>query len=254
MRKGLMALCYSNKGKGEFRAEGNTLFVYDVIVSSAEDAAWFGGADAETFNKTLAAMTGDVVVRLNTPGGDVFAGVAMANAIRSYSGKVTVQVDGYAASAGSLLVAAADEAEIAPGGMVMIHKAWTIAMGNADDFISTASLLEQIDAGIVAAYAAKAGDAVDWPAAMAAETWYSADEAVAVGLVDRIAAGKDKEKMQSRAFDLSAYAKAPKAEPVEDAAQEIAAATETPPPAAEVGSDEIERRRQIARLALITPA
>jgi len=233
MRKGLMALCYSNKGKGEFRAEGNTLFVYDVIVSSAEDAAWFGGTDAETFNKTLAAMTGDVVVRLNTPGGDVFAGVAMANAVRSYPGKVTVQVDGYAASAGSLRVAAADEAEIAPGGMVMIHKAWTIALGNADDMMATAGLLEKIDGELAGAYREKAGDKEDWEALMKAETWFTADEAVTIGLVDEIA--QRAEKPKALAFDLSAYVNAPAPENSEQ-------------PQAD---PEIERRKAKARLAAL---
>ena len=77
----LFALYRANANRGEFRAEGNTLYIYDVIVSSKADAEWMGGCDSETFVKTLAAMTGDVSLRINSPGGDVFAGVAMAAAI-----------------------------------------------------------------------------------------------------------------------------------------------------------------------------
>jgi ATP-dependent Clp protease protease subunit len=90
----------------------------------------------------------------------------------------------------------------------MIHNAWTWAMGNANDLTATATLLTKIDGTLAAQYAKKSGMAVDDVRAMDAETWYTADEAVAAGLVDRIAAGKKAEA----SWNMSAYAKAPKIE------------------------------------------
>lgn len=249
MHKGLMAFYRANKGKGAplavvQAAGGVTIEVYDVIVASDADADWFGGVSAQAVTRAIrAAGDADIALRINSPGGDVFAGVAMAQAIREHKGKVTAHVDGYAASAASLLVAAADEAVIAPAGMVMIHKAWTISMGNADDMMATAGLLEQIDGQLVGAYREKAGDDRDWAALMAAETWFTADEAIAAGLVDRVA--ERAIKASAMAFDLSAYANAPA----------LIADDPAPAPVAEAVPDpEIERRRQMARLALCTPA
>lgn len=206
----LLNLLARNEGRGAFKAEGNTIFLYDVIVASEADAAWLGGVSAEAFVKTLASLTGPVLVRINSPGGDVFAGVAMAQAVRAYADGVTVQVDGLAASAASVVAVAAGETIMAQGAMMMIHKAWTIDLGNADDFRATAALLDKIDGEIVAAYARKCGDSTDFAALMAAETWMTADEAVSMGLADKVDATPAKApQAQARAWDLSAYSKAP---------------------------------------------
>lgn len=237
----LNALFSANRGRGlpfQARAQGDemTLEVYDVIIASEADAAWLGGGvGADAFARAVRDFSGQRInIRVNSPGGDVFAGVAMAAAIRASSAHVTVHVDGYAASAASLLVAAADKSVIAPGGMVMIHKAWTIAMGNADDMMATAGLLEKIDGELAGAYREKAGDKEDWEALMKAETWFTADEAVTIGLVDEIA--QRAEKPKALAFDLSAYANAP-------------ASKNSERPQAD---PEIERRKAKARLAALT--
>jgi ATP-dependent Clp protease protease subunit len=215
MHRKLLNLLARNAKKGEFRAEsgdqGNTIYVYDVIVASDEDAMWFGGVSAESFVKALRGMAGDVQLRINSPGGDVFGAKAMAQAMRDYSGKITAHVDGYAASAASHLVTNAAKAVMAPGSMLMIHKAWTIDIGNADDFTKTADLLNKIDATIAADYAASAErrgkDASDFVALMAAETWFTPEEAIAVGLADEQAEAGPKAKVD---WDLSAYEHAPK--------------------------------------------
>jgi ATP-dependent protease ClpP protease subunit len=248
MHKGLMAFYQANKGKGAAlavmqAASGVTIEVYDVIVASEADAAFFGGVSAQAVIAAIrAAGDANVALRINSPGGDVFAGVAMAQAIREHEGRVTAHVDGYAASAASLLVAAADEAVISPSGMIMIHKAWTIAMGNADDMMSTAGLLEKIDGQLVEAYRDKAGDTQDWAALMAVETWFTAAEAVEAGLVNRIAE-KPNKKINMK-FDLSAYVNAPELN------------AEVEPPAEIVAQVDLEheRRRAMARLALATAA
>lgn len=216
MRTQLRALFAANRGKGSPLAvavTGNeaTVEIYDFIVTSSADVDWYGGGvAADAFARELRGLDVETIhLRINSPGGDVFGGVAMAQAIREQKAKVIAHVDGYAASIASLLTVVADEGVIAPGGMVMIHKAWTIGLGNADDMRATADVLQKIDSDLAEQYAAKAG-AADWLAAMAAETWYRADEAVAAGLVDSVAMGAVKTKASARAtFDLSAYARGP---------------------------------------------
>lgn len=215
--KQLLKLMALNKGAARrfeiVRAEAAneaTIYLYDVIVANDEEAAWYGGVSAQAFVKEIRSLEADVIhLRINSPGGDVFAARAMEQALREHKAKVVTHIDGYAASAASYLALAGDEVEIAAGGFVMIHKAWTMAYGNADDLTSTAALLTKIDESLIATYAAETGQEADqlreW---MRAETWLSADEAVQYGFADRVAAGAVKD---STAWDLSAYARAPQA-------------------------------------------
>lgn len=206
----LLALYRANQGKGAgLRAlseDEPRLLVYDVIVSSDADAEWLGGASAESFARAMLSMDAPRVhVHVNSPGGDAFAGIAMAQAIRAFDGEVVVHVDGIAASAASFLVAAADRVEMALGAMIMVHKAWTIALGNADDMLAQAELLDKLDRQQLALLADKSPD-YDWETAIAAETWLDAEEAIAAGLADEQEAGRAAEAV---AFDLSAFANAP---------------------------------------------
>lgn len=209
----LLNLLAANKQRGEFKADANTIYLYDTIVSSKADAEWFGGVDAETFVQTLRGMSGDVSLRINSPGGDVFAARAMAQAIKDHGGTVTAYVDGYAASAASFITSAADRVVMSDGSMLMIHKAWTLGFGNSDDLMATAELLDKIDGTISATYEAAANrrgissGADHFAELMKAETWLTGDEAIAVGLADEIA--QDGPKDAAR-WDVSAYAKAPK--------------------------------------------
>jgi ATP-dependent Clp protease, protease subunit len=252
MRK-LHNLFAANRGRGAPLAlvrngADVTIEVYDVIVSSEADAQWLGGCPADVFCRELRSLTaGDTAhIRVNSPGGDVFAGVAMAQAVRECAATVIVHVDGYAASAASLIVAAAPDSVIAPAAMVMIHKAWTIALGNADDLMETASLLDKVDGELAATYQAKAGGtAEEWLAAMAAETWYTGSEAVEAGLVTRVAETAARPK---NSFDLGVYARAPKAAEAEPESEDTDAAA-----ALAVAAD-IERRKRVASATLCTAA
>ena len=226
----LLGFLSANAKRGAFRAEGNTLFIYDVIVSNDLDAEWFGGVSPKAFVDALSALSGDVALRINCPGGDVFAAVAIAQAMREYPGAITVHVDGYAASAASVIAVAGDKVVMAPGSFMMIHKAWTIAGGNSDDFLGTADLLDKVDGSIAEAYAAKAGgDAARFAPMMTAETWFTAAEAVAAGLADEVAPDKPK---ALGAWDLSAFASAPKVEP-----------EQASPPPSEPADNSAHRRR-----------
>ena len=198
-----------NKGRGVFKAEASpteaTVYLYDAIVNTADEAAFFGGVDPKSFIESIKAIDAPVInLRINCPGGSVFAGRAMEQALREHPAKVIAHVDGYSASAASFLMMAADEIVMASGAMVMIHKAWTMAYGNADDLMQTADLLDKIDSTLVDTYAARTlqdpKQIQDW---MAAETWFTAQEAVDAGFADSIAATKAKAQ-----WDMSAYAKA----------------------------------------------
>ncbi|MFB2562436.1 head maturation protease, ClpP-related [Rhizobium sp. IMFF44] len=208
----LFALFAANKKRGSFHAEGNTIYLYDMIVDDEMEAEWFGGVSPTGFISQLKAMKGDVAIRVNSPGGSVFGAVAICQAMREYEGNITVHVDGYAASAASVIAVAAPKVVMAPGSFMMIHNCWTFAMGNANDMMAMAGVLEKIDGSIADSYAAKSGkDASEFRDLMAAETWFTAAESVAMGIADAIAEDKPKTAAQ---WDMSAFAAAPKiAEP-----------------------------------------
>lgn len=188
-----------------------TVYLYGPIVSSASEAEWYGGVSAESFVPELRALDVDVIhLRINSPGGDVFGGQAIAQALRESKARVVAHVDGLAASAATVIATAADEIEMAAGSMYMVHRAWTFAYGNRNDLVATAELLDKIDGTLAGQYAARTGDSRDeMLAVMDAETWFTAEEAVEAKFVDRIA-GDASEAPEARAqWDLSAYAKAP---------------------------------------------
>lgn len=191
---------------------GAEILLYEAIVDTEVEAEWFGGVSAQGFVKALRDIGADtdIVVRVNSPGGSVFGGRAIETALREHKGKVTVHVDGMAASAASFVAMAGDEIVMSQGAMMMIHKAWTIAFGNADDLVSTAELLEKIDGTLAKTYADRSGkaDAEKFAELMSAETWFTADEAVEIGLADRVSGDEPKAKA---AWNLSAFGRVPDA-------------------------------------------
>jgi ATP-dependent Clp protease protease subunit len=206
-------------GGGEgFKAETNgdeaTLYLYDVIASGKMEAEWWGGVAPELFVKELNALDVKTIhLRINSPGGSVFGARAMESAIRAHKAKIIAHVDGYAASAASFLAVACDEVEMAKGAFMMIHKAWSCMCGNSDDFLSAAELLDKIDGTLAETYAAKCGLTTDEIMEMLeAETWLTGQEAVDLGLADRLM----DEEAKASAWDMSAYENAPKVEQVDD--------------------------------------
>lgn len=195
------------------------VWLYDTIVSDAAEAEWFGGVAPEPFVKALRAIDAQTInLRINSPGGSVFAGRAIEQALRDHPAQVVAHIDGLAASAASFVAMAADKIVMAPGAMMMVHKAWTLAFGNANDLMDTAALLEKIDSTLVDTYAKRSGKdkqtVCEW---LANETWFTAAEAVDAGLADEVSG--DAPKAAAR-WDLSAYGKAhPPAPESEQAAQ-----------------------------------
>lgn len=202
----------ANKGKGLFRAEANTLWLYDVIAQDNDEAEWWGGISPSAFISALEATTGPVTLRINSPGGSAFGAQAMIAAMRAHPHQITARVDSLAASAASVIAAHCASCVMVPGSMLMIHKAWSVAVGNSQDMRKIADLLEKIDGLILDNYVARAGDKAsrdDFENMMAAETWFSPEEALAVGLADSIDE-TDTQRAKSP-WDLSAFASAPAA-------------------------------------------
>ena len=143
---------------------------------------------ANDFLDALTEHSGaDVTIHMDSEGGSVTDGLSMYNAICQYSGKVTVHIDSIAASIATVVAASADKVIINSTGRMMVHRAWTVAMGNCKDFRSMADIMDAMDRDIAETYAARSSsDADKWIEIMDKETWFSAKEALEIGLVDEI--------------------------------------------------------------------
>ncbi|MBM6622662.1 ATP-dependent Clp protease proteolytic subunit [Micrococcaceae bacterium RIT802] len=179
------------------------VYIYESI------GGWFG-VEASQFVRELAAMDVEkITLRVNSPGGSVYDGVAIMNAIRRHKATVTATVDGLAASAASFIIMAADEIVMGRGSELMIHDASNIVWGNAADLLEEAGHLDRVSSSIAALYAERAGGTTeDWRTAMHAETWYSAAEAVEAGLADRVDGAASKEADASAFADVTRFAHA----------------------------------------------
>lgn len=219
-----LARVTANRGwRVENTTDGATLYLYDVIDSWGGD--W--GISAKDVLSALAEVTSPTLnVRLNSPGGDYFEGVAIYNALVQHPGQVTVHVDALAASAASVIAMAGDHIVMHPGAQLMIHDALSMAVGNAAEMRRTADLLDQCSDDIAGFYARQAGgEPEQWRELMRAETWYTAEQAVAAGLADEVA---QRDPAPALALSPSAYA-----ERWLDVALRHTATPETPEPAPE---------------------
>ena len=171
-----------------------------------------GGFDGIDPAKVVALLRGapdakTIVVRLNSAGGNAFDGVAIMNALKDHPARVTVKVDGIAASAAALITLGADTVEIGDGAFMMVHNVTAAAFGNADDMRDMAKTMGKVNAELVDTIAKRCRKPVDvvrgW---LDAETWFTGDEAVEAGLADKVA--KDPGAL-ARAAKALATAKGP---------------------------------------------
>ena len=165
--------------------EAASISVLDVI---GEDY-WSGdGVTAKRIAGALRAIGGaDVVVNINSPGGDMFEGLAIYNLLREYEGRVTVNVLGLAASAASIIAMAGDEIRIGRAAFLMIHNCWIAAVGNKEDLREAADYMEPFDAAMADVYCARTGlDAKEVASLMEAETWIGGSRAVEQGFADAL--------------------------------------------------------------------
>jgi ATP-dependent Clp protease, protease subunit len=167
-------------------AEGaDTVTIFDVI---GEDFWTGGGFTAKRMSGALRAIGNKpVTVQINSPGGDLFEGIAIYNMLRAHPAKVTVEVMGWAASAASVIAMAGDEIVMGLGTFMMVHNAWGVVVGNRHDFTEAAALFETFDGAIVDIYEARSGaKRATIEKLMDAETFLGPTEAVANGFADRI--------------------------------------------------------------------
>ncbi|MCF7979391.1 MAG: ATP-dependent Clp protease proteolytic subunit [Chromatiaceae bacterium] len=161
--------------------------------------------DAARFRDQLAKAGPEPTVRINSPGGSVFEGLAITNAIQAH-GKVRIIIDGLAASIASLIACAGRRVEMAENALFMLHQPWTNSGGTADDLRRDAAALDQAAKSLVVGYASKSKKpAAEITALMAAETWLTADEALAEGFVDVISAAP----AMAAHFDLTRFQNIP---------------------------------------------
>ena len=143
------------------------------------------------FREELAKHSGDITVRVNSPGGDVSAGVSIYNALNEHDGNVTIKVDGLAASIASLIIMAGDRIIMLPGSMQMLHLPWTVAAGNSKDMEQTVEMLKKVGESMIPIYAARSGLSEERvQEILEAETWLTAEEAVELGFADEAVGAK----------------------------------------------------------------
>lgn len=166
----------------------NTISMFEVI---GEDFWTGGGVTAKRISAALRSIGNkDVVVKLNSPGGDMFEGIAIYNLLRSHPAKVTVDVLGWAASAASIIAMAADEIRMGLGTFMMVHNAWGVVVGNRHDMRDAAALFDGFDAAIADIYEARTGmKRADITKLMDGETFMGPTEAVKNGFADIIDEG-----------------------------------------------------------------
>lgn len=152
------------------------------------DCTWLGDEITPAmFRDELTKVSGNLTVWINSPGGDCISASQIYTMLRSHKGKVTVKIDGIAASAASVVAMSGDETLISPTGYLMIHNPMTLASGNKSEMEKAIALLDEIKEGIINAYARKTGLSRNKISKlMDDETWLNAEKALQLGFVDGI--------------------------------------------------------------------
>ena len=164
--------------------EARTLYLDGAIA----EETWFGDEiTPKQFKAELMSGNGDITIWINSPGGDVFAASQIYNMLMDYKGKVTVKIDGLAASAASVIAMAGGEVLISPVAMLMIHNPMTIAFGDTVEMEKAISMLSEVKESIINAYELKTGiTRAKLSHLMDAESWFNAKKAVELGFADKI--------------------------------------------------------------------
>ncbi|MEF2247741.1 head maturation protease, ClpP-related [Paenibacillus sp. IITD108] len=165
--------------------------IYGVIGESR----WEDSVSASDIDHALKSITGDIVIHLNSPGGDAFDGVAIYNRLKKHDGKITINIDGWACSAASVIAMAADELFMGLGSMFMIHEASSFVWGTKTEMRKEADVLDELEEGIIDIYMTKANVSREEVRSMVdAETWFSASKTVDIGFATSTALSDSKDK------------------------------------------------------------
>lgn len=169
--------------KNEVDGDSSKIIIYGDIGDY-----WWDSTSAADVERALKGIEADTIhVHLNSPGGDAFDGISIYNQLKNHSAKIIIHVDGLAASAASIIAMAADELIMNVGSMLMIHEASTFAFGTKADIKKTLNALEGIDKSIADIYMTRfEGEREEIETMIVNETWFTATEAVDVGLADAV--------------------------------------------------------------------
>lgn len=198
------------EGQGDTQADATPIEIYIY----GEIGGW--GITANEFIQDLKAIddgVSQVVVAFNTIGGDLFDGLAIHNALNRLGERCTARVDALAASAGSVAACGAHRLVMASNAMLMVHNPWTWTSGDAEDLRRVADVLDQTFEAIIAAYKAKAPgiDDAELRRMVNAETWLTAQEALALGLADEVGNGVEVKACLGQGAAMQRYRQTPKA-------------------------------------------
>ncbi len=171
------------------KAESGSELILEGVIAS--ESWWEDDVTPKTFRDELRQHSGNLTVRINSPGGDVSAGVAIYNMLNEHEGDVTVKVDGIAASIASLIAMSGDKIIMLPGSMMMVHLPWVFAAGNADDLEGAVEMLKKTGESMIPIYAARTGLSEERVnELLKAETWMTAQDAVELGFADEAVEAK----------------------------------------------------------------
>ena len=175
---------WRNQTEAGTAPEERTLFLNGTI---AEESWFDDDVTPQLFKDELNAGNGDITVWINSPGGDCVAAAQIYNMLSNYKGKVTVKIDGIAASAASVIAMAGDTVLVSPVSMLMIHNPATIAWGDHAEMQKAIDMLSEVKESIINAYVLKTGlSRPKLSHLMDAETWMDANKAVELGFADEI--------------------------------------------------------------------
>lgn len=175
---------WKNQTQTENTQMERTLFLNGTI---AEESWFDDDVTPQLFKDELNAGDGDITVWINSPGGDCVAAAQIYNMLSNYKGKVTVKIDGIAASAASVIAMAGTEVLMSPVSMLMIHNPMTIAMGDHAEMQKAIDMLAEVKESIINAYVLKTGlSRAKLSHLMDSETWMNANKAVELGFADGV--------------------------------------------------------------------
>ena len=187
----------------QVKAEANELYIYGAI------GDWFDELEGKQLVDKINSYEGDLTIHINSPGGNVFDGIAVHSAIKARKGNTKIVVDGIAASIASVIVMAGDEIVMAEGSFLMIHNAWTLAIGDSVEMRKMADTLEKVSGEIRGFYQRKTGQPAEaLQKMMDAETWLTAKEAKEQNFADQIL--EDSAEIDA-SLDLSPFNNVPRA-------------------------------------------
>lgn len=180
--------------------------VLELRGTIAEDSWFDDDVTPQMFRDELFAGTGDVVIWLNSPGGDCIAASQIYSMLMDYKGKVTVKIDGIAASAASVIAMAGTNVLMAPTALMMIHNPATFAFGDHEDMQRAIEMLEEVKESIINAYEIKTGlSRAKLAHLMDATTWMNAKKAMELGFADGMLEGEVRnEEIAPEPYEFSA--------------------------------------------------